>query len=72
MVEFDESLGFQENLDRFLLAADEADPELAPILRSVISDLHSANDEVTRRAVRTKVNETVLVQLAQLAEEGSS
>lgn len=72
MVKFDESLGLQENLDRFLLAADEADPELAPILRSVIRDLHSAHDEGTRGAARVKVNEAVRAQLAQLTEEGSS
>ena len=72
MIEFDETAGLQANLERLLLAADETDPELAPILRSVIGELCAADDEGTRRTARAKVNESVREQLAQLAEESSS
>ena len=68
ILQFDETKGFDGNLETFLEHMEKVDPEMAKILSDNIDGLKSANDDRTRREARATFNSNVVTALDKLEE----
>jgi hypothetical protein len=66
---FDESKGFEENLENFLKHMEKADAEFGNILRKHISELKNATYERARKDARIAFNAKVIEDLNELHAE---
>jgi hypothetical protein len=68
-LQFDESKGFDGNLEEFLLHMESIDAELGAILRANISELKGATYEKARKDARDSFNAKVVTALDALKYE---
>lgn len=69
VLRFDESKGFEGNLDEFLKHMESIDPGLGKILRDHIDELKNATYERARREAREAFNTSVVQELDALLEQ---
>lgn len=63
---FNDTKGFDANIEAFLDHMDVDDPEMADILRAHVSKLKGATDDTRRRAARIDFNASVSTDLDAL------
>jgi len=69
VLSFDESKGFEGNLEDFLKYMESADAELGKILRDHIGELKSATYQRARNEARTAFNAKIVDDLNTLHDE---
>jgi len=68
-LEFDDTKGFDENLDFFLSGMENEDPEMGAILRANIDGLKVASDDNSRRRARADFNSKIVTALDDKLKE---
>lgn len=64
---FDESAGFDANLEEFIHFLERGDPQMGQIFRAIACDLTRAGDDSTRRAACEQFNNKARIMLDELA-----